>query len=587
VQFLHPHLLWFGLLALPLVLFYILKVKREEKPVGSTLLWRQAMAEMQAQIPFRRLRRDWLLLLELLILSALVLAAAGPFRETLVTRGRRSVLVLDASSSMLSQERFAQAKGDAAKLLSGMKAGDQVLLIRAGTLPQVAVPFSNDRDGLTGTLSKMSPGLAVADLSGAVSLGRKLAGPDGEVFLFTDGTRPIPEDPRLNVILHGSPAGNSGLVAMSVRPRDASGRAHDVFSRLRNASDLPASGVLRLTIDGRTQGAASLTLPPEGSLSHVFRLDGQEEGLIEIDWQPEERDVFPEDERAQWVLRKPVARRFKAPADLDPALARALSVNADWQPASRDADIEIATGREPEQSGPPVLWVNPADRVAGTVQGGVVLNWMKTHPSLRFVDLSAVRLGTLSVFTPTSGSRVLASSSAGPLIVEGRIGSRRAIIWSFDLSETDLPQRSSFPILVRNTLENLAGGSEFLPGGIPTGEERETGWPVDETLRLTSPSGITGTLQVVNGSVRLPAMEETGLYELAGANRKVRFAASLLAEAATDVRPRARPKTAGTKATGSETESWRTPNLLLKPFAIIALGLLLLDALAFHRRWSP
>jgi hypothetical protein len=110
---------------------------------------------------------------------------------------------------------------------------------------------------------------------------------------------------------------------------------------------------------------------------------------------------------------------------------------------------------------------------------------------------------------------------------------------------------------------------------------------VDETLRLTSPSGITGTLQVVNGSVRLPAMEETGLYELAGANRKVRFAASLLAEAATDVRPRARPKTAGTKATGSETESWRTPNLLLKPFAIIALGLLLLDALAFHRRWSP
>ena len=70
--FLLPTMLWLGALAVPLIALYILKVRRHDETVSSTWLWETSLREVEAQIPFRRLRRDWLLLLQLLILAFLV-----------------------------------------------------------------------------------------------------------------------------------------------------------------------------------------------------------------------------------------------------------------------------------------------------------------------------------------------------------------------------------------------------------------------------------------------------------------------------------------------------------------------------------
>ena len=70
--------LW-GMLVLPaVVLLYFLKRKRNEHVISSTLLWKQATQDLRVNSPFQRLRKNLLLLLQLLILALVVFALAGP-----------------------------------------------------------------------------------------------------------------------------------------------------------------------------------------------------------------------------------------------------------------------------------------------------------------------------------------------------------------------------------------------------------------------------------------------------------------------------------------------------------------------------
>ena len=74
MTFLAPQALALGTLAVPIVLLYMLRLRRRDIPVSSTLLWEEILRDREANAPWQRLRRNWLLLLQLLILAALVAA---------------------------------------------------------------------------------------------------------------------------------------------------------------------------------------------------------------------------------------------------------------------------------------------------------------------------------------------------------------------------------------------------------------------------------------------------------------------------------------------------------------------------------
>src|SRR5437762_4393307 len=90
-----------GLAFVPLVLaFYLLKLRRTEAIVPSTLLWQRLVADVEANAPWQRLRRSLLLLLQLLLVLLLAFLAARPFIERPAGLARDLVLVVDNSASM-------------------------------------------------------------------------------------------------------------------------------------------------------------------------------------------------------------------------------------------------------------------------------------------------------------------------------------------------------------------------------------------------------------------------------------------------------------------------------------------------------
>jgi len=80
-----------------IVLFYLLKRKRVIRLVSSTLLWQKYLADTQANAPFQKLRRNWLLLLQILLIAFAVLALVRPYRAGQARPTRLRVIVLDGS----------------------------------------------------------------------------------------------------------------------------------------------------------------------------------------------------------------------------------------------------------------------------------------------------------------------------------------------------------------------------------------------------------------------------------------------------------------------------------------------------------
>src|SRR6185436_8211777 len=100
MAFLSP-LALLGLLFLPVVVaMYLLKLRRDERVVPSTLLWTRLLTDVEANAPWQRLRRSLLLLLQILLVVILAVLAARPFLERPAGLARDVVLVMDTSASM-------------------------------------------------------------------------------------------------------------------------------------------------------------------------------------------------------------------------------------------------------------------------------------------------------------------------------------------------------------------------------------------------------------------------------------------------------------------------------------------------------
>src|ERR1051325_3209119 len=90
-------LVWAGL-AVPIVIFYILKIRLRRVPVSTTLFWRQIFEEKRPRSIWQHLRHLISLLIQLAFLLLLVFALSEPFMRWEVLEARRIVLVIDNSA---------------------------------------------------------------------------------------------------------------------------------------------------------------------------------------------------------------------------------------------------------------------------------------------------------------------------------------------------------------------------------------------------------------------------------------------------------------------------------------------------------
>src|SRR5574337_757460 len=252
MYFLSPLALLFGLLAVPILILYMLKLRRREVEVSSIMLWQMLLRDREANAPWQRLKRNLLLLLQLLLLAALVIALARPFLCVPTIATGTVVVLLDASASMnatdVEPNRVEAAKAIARQLIDGLSTDGKMSLLLVGHQPEVLASTTSDKGTLKAALGKALVSEGPADWEAAFALAsgtvRAASIEHSTVVIISDGGLPqnLPPLPgEVRYVPVGVSADNLAIEALALRPAPA---GPELFAKVANYGDADRAAII-------------------------------------------------------------------------------------------------------------------------------------------------------------------------------------------------------------------------------------------------------------------------------------------------------------------------------------------------------
>lgn len=549
LTFLAPQFLW-ALLALPLILaLHFIRARRRRREVSALFLWREAKQVAEAR---RRFSPTWLLALQLAFAALAALALSQP--RLAVAGLPERVIVVDASASMAARDgdgvRLEKAKREAVELLRG---AGRVTLVRAGLDAVVVESPSAERGALERAIAGLSASDREADLDRAIALAQAVA-PEAEVHVLTD--QALPSSQRLQVHDVAGDGLNLGITTFDIGVQQA-------FISVSSNHPRPQEVALELLQDGSVVASSSLLVPAAGRASITFPL--QQGGFFEARLRAPEWDALPLDDRAYAGARPlHVALVGAGEGALERALAAIpnLSVTrfAAGAAPGPDFDARVVVGVPPAELPPgKALYFAPS---AEAPEYARIRDWDQSDPMLRFVSLDGALVG-LSPAPPAlpEGGTVLArTAELRPVLLRWQTPERELVYADFNPAQTDLVNRSAFPLFIANVMASFRAEAR-LPLGAPL------------------PAGSS----LVSGESRAPrsSASEPGIYEVGGE----RYTVSLLSDAETRLSgAEAAPAGAEPEAPAGVSEQLWSAALVL---VALALAALLAEWLLFSRARLP
>ena len=193
MNFAVPSAILLAALALPIIAFYILKVRMRRIPVSTNLFWKQIFDERPPRSLWQNFRHLMSLLAQLFILCSLVLAFSDPYFSWQILQARRLVLVIDASASMKSTDvsptRFAASIKEGMSIVDGLRFRDELAIVLAGPTPEVVVGMTGHIPTLRRALAQIQPTDNPTSLNESIELAKQLVGDHQhrQIIVLTDG----------------------------------------------------------------------------------------------------------------------------------------------------------------------------------------------------------------------------------------------------------------------------------------------------------------------------------------------------------------------------------------------------------------
>ncbi|HET9495136.1 MAG TPA: BatA and WFA domain-containing protein [Chloroflexia bacterium] len=502
-----------ALAALPLIAvilaLYLLKLRRPTAPVGSLHLWEAMTRDREANSVWQRLRVSLLMILQIAILGALILALARPWVSRAGSIGEHVILLVDVSASMSAREneraptRLDQAKDEARRIVDALPDGAQGMLIAADDHASVVVPMTGDRTALRAGISGLSVNSADTNLLEGARLASAAASrrPNSSLWIFSDGAFPSLADmdelpAAVNFVSVGAPVGNQGITSMAVRKNEAGLSLH---LQVANSEEVPVSRRVDLYVDDAPWSALNVEVPPL-AVEEVVVDDMPLAGRV-VSAELAGVDELSMDDRAWAVNRASVPAAVLLVTNENKFLETALSLLPTvelWKATPEEYAIDAAADDRPfdlivfdagtitadtqELPHTGMLVIKPAagnpligvegeivDPAAAGARAADSLG-ADRDPLLRYVQLSALNVSSAVKLTPPDWGRAVLDSPQGPLLVAGEREGHNVAVLAFDLHDSDLPLQPAFPLLVRNLVTYLlppaAGG---LPESIEPG----------------------------------------------------------------------------------------------------------------------
>ena len=515
---------WVVMLAIPPLVFllYFLKLRRQPIEVPSTYLWRKAIEDIHVNSLWQRLRRNLLLLLQLLFLAALILACLRPGIHGNQATGRRWILMLDNSASMqatdLQPSRLESAKTKAREQIAMMNRGDVAMLIAFSDRADIQQGFTGDARRLLAALDKVTTTNRVTDISEALRAASGLANPgrvsfDGmndiqvaealpaTVYVYSDGGFPaLSEFDRGNLSIEFVPIGKSGIdnlgiEAFAVTRNEERTDELEAYARVSNYGDggveVTASlymdqrliDAVRTTIEAQKDKGVRFSLKNISVESGTFRVELDRADQLMIDNQAYATlrpgrsinvllvtpgNTALEKALSTTAIRNMANIRFESPARLTGELGQNSAIRYD------ELDLVIFDQCKPSEMPPTnTLFVGEAppskewkfSESTGPIQ---LIDVDRSHPMTSFLEIGNIRIVEGRSITVPEAGQVLIRADNGPVFAVAPRGPYQDAVLGFDIvrrandavsMNTDWGIKRSFPVFIFGCVEHLSGGS--------------------------------------------------------------------------------------------------------------------------------
>jgi hypothetical protein len=606
--------LWWLLLGAIIILFYLLKLKRKRTIVPSVLLWKRALEEVEANAPFKKLRRSLLLLLQLLALAALVFTIARPLVVTRALTSGSTVIVIDSTASMRARDedagsRLDRAKQLASEMIKSLTASDRAAIIESSSRVTVRSPLTSDHAALASAISDIEETDAPGVLTDAVLLAEQISRSerDSSVVIISDGGSAIapeiqqPLEPSRRSMLFsretairfvrvGRRSDNVGIIALNSR-RVSEAARREMFASIVNFGDHNRTFAAELKIEGKLVDARTIDLAANERRALIFDSLPGDGGLAELKLDVED-DLASDNVAYAFV---PSAQRVRVGVlGENPFLIEALEANPEIDASkigttansfSPEFDCFVTVGSNAVEGNRPMLIINPPNaaslwRTNGQRERPEITSVERSHPVNSFLSYGDLHIESIATREVAPWLKPIVSAGNDPVIWAGDDGHRRMVLIGFDLEQSDLPLKVEFPILLANSLSWLAGRDA-------TSTERavRAGQPamlqtVAPSAIITMPAGNIREVAAREGSVVFADTLRAGRYVVNGG---APFGVSLLSEAESNTTPRDAIDTRAGEVSGqpetfySEREAWRW-------IGLFALAVLMIEWWAYHRR---
>ncbi len=490
----------FGLLALlPFIILYLIRPKPKKIEVPSLMFFLTARRISKQSSFLRRIIRDWLFLIQLVILLGLIFQLFQPLTKYMhdITSDN-TVLVIDVSASMQVREgaktRFENAVSKAYGLL-----GRKNTVILAKSTPQILLQSGSSGEAKD-VLKQLKPMATPSAIGEAVILaGEILSGEEGRVIVLSDFINTDGVDPQTAKVILESKGVVADFIRVGEYNRDNIGIVdveidnENIVVFIRNYNDASKAIDVKLGDD-----SYSLNIQPQSTETLTLRTPQKGSGqitLTPLDDFPLDNTVYvssPEKNKIRILLITNNASIFLSNA-LTSSLEVELQISIPPIVSKEDYDIYIIHDADPNQVLPGTF-----EGIKEKVRGGanLVIHAQENAKSLNYQDLLPVKLGEManSAFVqveqtnrftkdvqfgvvekfflaePKPTSVVIASASKSPIISLMQFGSGKIVYYGMLEKASGFKLAPDYPVFWVRLIEFLAEQENIQNLNVKTGQ---------------------------------------------------------------------------------------------------------------------
>ncbi|MCC6145386.1 MAG: BatA and WFA domain-containing protein [Candidatus Hydrogenedentes bacterium] len=601
------------------ILLYLLKLRRTEVVISSTMLWTKSLQDLTANAPFQRLRKNLLLFLQILILVLLAIALARPFVKAEGNRGDNLCVIIDRSASMQTMEsgatRMAEARNAALRLVDDMRGGDKMMVVSFAEKADVLCELTDDKFRLRQAIESIEAADTRSNIRDVMLIARSLApdNPDVEVvvpdlslILISDGKlSDLAElgslSMNMNFLQIGATNNNAGITAFSVRAPQA-GEERQCFVLAYNDAPEPLTTTLSLLLDGDLLAVEEVSLPATGGQEVVFELPAVESGVLQA--RIDSADTLGVDNQA-WLVLQPdayldvllvtdsdaVSAYFlRRVLGLDPRVELSSTTPTEYTGATAHDLVIFNNWSPPALPQGSLLFVNALPPLSGlqargAIENPPVLATDPRHPVMRFLNPGNIRVERAIDFALPEGAQGLVTTTNGALVADMSQGGQQIVVIGFDLSESNWPLHLSFPLFIQNLLSWVPRGNAAAEGALQTGQPLEL-FPRPDTTTVTviDPAGGRHAVDLdPTRPVYYGGTTQAGVYEVIAGESIERYACNLVDRNESAVTP-AESLNLGRTEVVAQKGSVQMNRELWRWLALAALAVLALEWWIYSRR---